>query len=179
MENERFTELYLSNYARLLRLAYIYVQNREDAENLVHDVFASIWEKRDYVFGMESVTGYLSISLRNRAYDFLKHKAYEQEHSVFVSADSLADLSTRLNLLATYDMSTYDNVLLHDAVRDAIAKLPPRCREIYLCSRRDHLRYCDIAEKLGISVNTVEAQMGIALRKLRESLQPYLSNSKK
>jgi RNA polymerase sigma factor (sigma-70 family) len=65
---------------------------------------------------------------------------------------------------------------LQDAIRDAIAALPPRTREVFLMSRERNLRYNEIAEQLGVTVKAVEANMSRALRQLREKLSPFLPN---
>ena len=63
---------------------------------------------------------------------------------------------------------------LEAAVREAVASLPPRCREVFEMSRERGLRYAEIAEALGVTVKAVEANMGRALRILRERLAPWL-----
>jgi RNA polymerase sigma-70 factor (ECF subfamily) len=67
----------------------------------------------------------------------------------------------------------YENEILK-ILNEGIRSLPDSCREIYLLSRNEDLKYCDIAGKLGISVNTVKTQMKIALCRLREILKEYL-----
>ena len=66
---------------------------------------------------------------------------------------------------------------LQDAIRDAIAALPPRTREVFLLSRERNLRYSEIAEQLGVTVKAVEANMSRALRQLRDKLSPFLPSA--
>lgn len=175
MEEAVFTKLYLENYARLLRIAYVYIPNHEDAENIIHDVFVTLWENRSRLLEMEGVSYYLAVTLKNRCLDFLKHQTHVVEHANRVTEEYQRSVQDSISSLSYYDpASTYDNEVLRKAVVDAIEALPPRCRQVYLLSRQKGLRNSDVAERLGISVNTVEAQVTIAHRKLRAALQDYL-----
>jgi len=180
MFNTRFSELYLNNYFRMLKIAKVYISEHEEAENIVHDVFVSIWEHRDHVLNMDNVEGYMAVSLKNKCLDYLKHLLHVAEYADHVSEALRDDLTNKINSLNYYDAAAYyDNEVINNAVRDAIEGLPPRCRQVFLYSRRDHLKNAEIAERMGISENTVEAQMTIAFRKLRIALSPFLPQTSK
>lgn len=175
METELFTRLYQENYARLLRIAYVYIQSHEDVENIVHDVFVTLWENRERLFELESLPGYLAVMLKNRCLDYLKHQTHVLEHAQQVTDEFQRTMQDRIASLASYDAATnYDNEVIRKAIISAIDALPPRCRQVYLLSRQKGLRNTDVAERLGISLNTVEAQITIAHRKLRLALKDYL-----
>lgn len=178
MFNTRFSELYLNNYSRMLRIAKVYIPEHEEAENIVHDVFVSLWEHRDHVLNMDNVEGYMAVSLKNKCLDHLKHLLHVVEYADHVTETQRNELKIKINSLNCYDAAvSYDNEVINKAVRNAIEGLPPRCREVFLSSRRDHLKNAEIAERMGISENTVEAQMTIAFRKLRAALSQYLPKS--
>lgn len=180
MFTARFSELYLNNYSRLLRIARIYIPEQEEAENLVHDVFVSIWERREQVLNMEHFEGYLAVSLKNKCLDYLKHLLHVAEYADHIKEGLREDLTNKINSLNCYDAATsYDNEVINEAVRKAVEGLPPRCRQVFLLSRRDQLKNAEIAEQMGISENTVEAQMTIAFRKLRAALSEFLPKTKK
>lgn len=175
MEEAIFTKLYQENYSRLLRIAYVYIPNLEDAENIIHDVFVTLWENRSRLFEMDGLGGYLAVSLKNRCLDYLKHQAHVNEHASKVVEEYQQSTKDRIAALTFYDpAASYDSVVIRQAVITAIDSLPPRCRQIYLLSRQKGLRNVDVAASLGVSVNTVEAQITIAHRKLRAALRPYL-----
>lgn len=180
MFNTRFSELYLNNYSRMLRIAKVYIPEQEEAENIVHDVFVSVWEHRDYVLSMENVEGYMTVSLKNRCLDYLKHLFHVAEYADHVTETLREDLTNKINSLNLYDAAaSYDNEVINKAVHNAIEGLPPRCRQVFLYSRRNHLKNSEIAKRMGISENTVEAQMTIAFRKLRSALSLYLPQTRK
>lgn len=160
-----FSELYLTYYSKLVRFAKEFVILEEDAENLTQDVFTDLWEKRDFITHIENMNAYLFRLVRNKCLDYLRHKVFEQRYveSVQTSWDK-------------FDMTDAaegnDTEIL---VRAAINSLPKRCRDIFLLNRMEGLKYKEISEHLGISINTVECQMGIALKKLRTKLDVCLA----
>lgn len=155
------SDLYLTYYSKLVRFAKEFVQHEEDAENITQDVFADLWEKRDFITHIENMNAYLFRLVRNRCLDYLRHKVFEQRYmeSLQLSCEEEA-------------VEDHDTEIL---IRAAINSLPQRCRDIFLLSRVEGLKYREISEHLGISVNTVECQMGIALKKLRMKLDTCLA----
>ena len=164
-----FSELYLMYYPKLVRFAKEFVVLEEDAENITQDVFTDLWERRDAIDHIENVNAYLFRLVRNRCLDYLKHKVFEQKYAENVQAS----FEIELDRFDVSDISEGNET--ERLVRDAINSLPKRCRDIFLLSRMKGLKYREISEKLGISVNTVECQMGIALKKLRVKLNVCLA----
>lgn len=160
-----FSELYLMYYPKLVRFAKEFVVLEEDAENITQDVFTDLWERRDAIDHIENVNAYLFRLVRNRCLDYLKHKVFEQKYAENVQASFEIELNLKLQSLDRFDVSDIsEGNETERLVRDAINSLPKRCRDIFLLSRMKGLKYREISEKLGISVNTVECQMGIALK---------------
>lgn len=171
-----FSELYLMYYPKLVRFAKEFVVLEEDAENITQDVFTDLWERRDAINHIENVNAYLFRLVRNRCLDYLKHKVFEQKYVENVQASFEVELNLKLQSLDRFDVSDIsEGNETERLVRDAINSLPKRCRDIFLLSRMKGLKYREISEKLGISVNTVECQMGIALKKLRVKLNVCLA----
>lgn len=171
-----FSELYLMYYPKLVRFAKEFVVLEEDAENITQDVFTDLWERRDAIDHIENVNAYLFRLVRNRCLDYLKHKVFEQKYAENVQASFEIELNLKLQSLDRFDVSDIsEGNETERLVRDAINSLPKRCRDIFLLSRMKGLKYREISEKLGISVNTVECQIGIALKKLRVKLNVCLA----
>ena len=171
-----FSELYLMYYPKLVRFAKEFVVLEEDAENITQDVFTDLWERRDAIDHIENVNAYLFRLVRNRCLDYLKHKVFEQKYAENVQASFEIELNLKLQSLDRFDVSDIsEGNETERLVRDAINSLPKRCRDIFLLSRMKGLKYREISEKLGISVNTVECQMGLALKILRVKLNVCLA----
>lgn len=165
-----FVSLYQTYFEQLTRMAGRYL-NSDDAEDVVQGVFTSLWEHREALLFVEDLKSYVFSSVRNRCLDWLKHENYKREYCrrTLMGLQSALLMEMQSNHSATSQYAEYNEMVRR--VDMAISRLPNRCREIFLLSREDGLRYNEIATRLGISQNTVECQMTIALKKLRQSLK--------
>ena len=140
----------------------------EDAENITQDVFADLWERRDSMSEIENVNAYLFRLVKNRSLDYLKRKISEQKYVESTQTSFEIELSLKLQSLDRFDACYFlegnDTEIL---IRAAINSLPKRCRDIFLMSRLEGLKYKEISERLGISIKTVECQMGDSPKKIR------------
>lgn len=167
-----FSDLYLIYYPKLVRFAKEYVVLEEDAENITQDVFTDLWEKRELMNRIENMNAYLFRLVRNKCLDYLKHKVFEQRYAEKMQASFEIEMNLKLQSLDRFDVSELsERNEMEKRIREAINSLPKKCRDIFLLSRMEGLKYREISERLGISVNTVECQMGIALKKLRVKLK--------
>ncbi len=159
-----FDALFRKYYTQLVRFAIAYVHDGTIAEEMVQDVFIRIWENAPCTDIETSVQAYLHTSVRNQALNYLKHtevkKRHEQEQ--VKQAEVLDEFPGSVN------MGFFQEVLAK-----AIGNLPDKCREIFEMAKFQGLSYDEIAEYLQVSGKTVENQMGIALKKLRENMLPY------
>jgi len=164
--HDNFDTIYVTYYPRMIRFAKEYVLFEEDAENIVQDIFVLLWEKRDVLDIKVSLVPYLFTLVKNKCLDFLKHKVVSEE---FVKEYELKQLSLeRFNYAITSDED------IEKIITTAVNSLPERCRDIFVRSRIEGKKYKEIADELEISINTVENQMSIALKKLRIELKDYL-----
>jgi RNA polymerase sigma-70 factor (ECF subfamily) len=152
-------------YPVLVRVAAAIVKDVDAAEEVAQDVMVQLWRRRHVLDATLSLRAYLLRSIRNRALNQLRHAR--------VRRDSAADVEALYDEPAGSDQPVVAGELT-DAVHIALRELPPRCREIFELSRVDGLKYSEIAEALGISPKTVEAQIGKALRILRIRLAEWL-----
>lgn len=156
-----FDRVYVMYFARMARFAEAYVDSAAEAENIVQDVFVSLLDRKDHVTLRKSLDSYMFSLVRNRCVDYLRHKEVEKSRA--------SELAMKLEAIEFQEEILWGDDGL-PALRKAVGKLPGRCREIFLKKHVEGLKYREIAEELGISVNTVENQMAIATRRLREEL---------
>ena len=168
------SEIYISYYSKLVRFATDFVIYEEDAENITQDVFVALWEKKETLVYVENMNAYIFKLVRNRCIDHLKHKIIQEKYVTSTQSVYERELSLKLQSLEEFDVDIAPEEKLEKIVTDAINTLPNKCREIFLLSRYEGLKYKEISERLNLSVNTIETQMGIALKKLREKLRGYL-----
>jgi RNA polymerase sigma-70 factor (ECF subfamily) len=161
-----FDAIFRAWYPSLVRAAESLVRSRAVAEEVVQDVMLELWKRRENIATDSSPQAYLFQSTRNRSLNYLRHQRVERDAEPQLSRDEGVD-STAHSLVVEEE--------IHVAMKRAVERLPVRCREVFELSRTHQLKYSEIAEVLGISIKTVEAQMGKALRILREELAPWLS----
>jgi RNA polymerase sigma-70 factor (ECF subfamily) len=152
-------------YAPLVRVAAALLRDTDAAEEVVQDVMVEFWRRRLVMDADVTLRAYLLRSVRNRALNHLRHLRVRRETTGDVEALYDEPMGSDQPVVAKE---------LGEAVAKALEELPPRCREVFDLSRVHGLKYAEIAESLGISQKTVEAQMGKALRVLRERLAAWL-----
>jgi len=161
-DDEAFSQLFDDYYVTLCFFAIKYVSDMDLSRSLVQQVFVDLWAKREKLNIRYSPKSYLYHAVKNRSIDYLRKK----KNSI-----PLSDTFENIQSLPFQDL--VEEAELNERINKAINRLPEKCREIFLLCRFEGLKYSEIAEKLNISVKTVEMQMGIALKKLRNSLSDY------
>lgn len=154
-------ELYRLEYGKLLNYGRSLIGSTEDVKEIINDVFVAVWRNREHLDREKNISAYLRRSVKNRCINYFKAKRIQS-----------VDIDNK-----TYYLSSPDNVeqmiqaaelkaFLYEAIND----LPPKCKEIFILSREENLPHKDIAERLNLSIKTVENQISIALKKLRKAL---------
>jgi RNA polymerase sigma-70 factor (ECF subfamily) len=141
------------------------LRERALAEEVVQDVMLEMWRRRETLSLDESLRAYLFRAAHNRALNHLRHERVKQRRMPYLAGESVSAPTAHLRLVEEE---------IDEALHQAVRALPERCREVFELSRVHGLKYAEIASALDISVKTVEAQMGKALRVLREQLAPWL-----
>lgn len=165
---EAYDKLFLKYYQPLCRFSFGMHKNEHAAEDIVQDLFVFLWENRETVNISTSVKAFLYTSVRNRSLNYIKSVA---------SRKNFEGVHVDLNYEEMSDEVVAETNETFELIEQAINELPEKCREIFVLNRKHNLKYNDIAEKLGLSPKTVENQMGIALKKMREYLGKYMELS--
>jgi RNA polymerase sigma-70 factor (ECF subfamily) len=161
-----FEMLFRTYYQPLCNYAYTFLQDKEDAEEIVQSTFLLVWEKRETLAIRTSVRPYLYAMVRNACLNIIKHEKIKQK---YVGEEmALADRSHD-----SVDNSVASNELEY-RIKVAMEELPEQCRMVFKLSRFEELKYAEIADQLNISIKTVENHMGKALKIMREQLKDYL-----
>jgi RNA polymerase sigma-70 factor, ECF subfamily len=168
-----YEELYKKYYVYLCFAAEHITRSHADAEEIVSDVFVRLWNLRDKSEIILSVKAYLIRAVHNASLNFI-----EKNEKRLKSTESLS--SSDMKVLAwdsDYPLGRLYEKELQDILSNCINELPEGCREIFLLSRDKDMKYTEISNKLGISVNTVKSQVKIALSRLRFAVRNYYSKS--
>ena len=161
-----YIRLYRIYFSPLLQFARTYVWSLPEAEEIISDIFLHVWEIRHRLNTIRHLTVYLYTAVRNASLNHLNKQ--RKNSTIFLDEDTL-NLPGSLTDPEQYCI----NSQLVKGIEQAVRQLPPRCQTIFRLVREEGLRYKEVAAILDISTKTVEAQMGIAMKKLSEAIQPY------
>lgn len=161
-----FEQSFKENFKRLHAYACSILNDSDEAEEVVQNVFYKLWEKKEKLNEIDSIPAYLYRSVYNECMNHVKHqkvKDAHKEHSSYYDATS-ADAENNAELRE-----------LKERMHHAMQQLPEQCRTIFQMSRFEELKYREIADRLGLSVKTIENQMGKALKIMRKQLADYIT----
>ncbi len=164
------SELYKAFHKKLQHFSRAITRSDQIAEEVIDDVFVKLWSRRDKISEIENLTVYLYIAVKNQSLNAVSRKAQELISEPFDSIEiELKDsVGNADELMITKEMMHH--------LQNAIDALPPRCKMIFKLIREYGLKYKEVAEILNISVNTIDVQMAIAVKRICTSLQiqkPY------
>ena len=145
-------------YNPLCNFASSILDDRRFAQDVVQDVFAQFWSKKEELVVNDNIKSYLFSAVKNRSLEILRKN---KVNAKMVDSYSVDSDKTELNNVA-------DHYLKREKLYKAIKQLPPKCQEVFLLNKIDGLTYKEIASNLDISVKTVENHIGKAYRILRE-----------
>lgn len=172
-DENAYGSLYQQHYALLCHFATFYLHDKFTAETVVEDVIFHLWTNRDNLTINTSLRNYLTRAVRNKCLDYLKLKRTQSEQA-------MSTLSDGLNYYIDSQMATdspFGALLskeLEEEISNAINSLPKECQTVFLKSRMENKKNQEIADELGISINTVKYHLKNALKFLRERLEKYL-----
>jgi RNA polymerase sigma-70 factor, ECF subfamily len=163
---QSFEMLFRQYYTMLCAYAIRFVHDADTAEEVVQDLFYKLWEKRAELQINTSVKSYLFSAVHNRCLKFIEHRNVEVKYrNYYLLHESEVDSEPQ---------DAHNVVELQGIIDTTLSSLPERCSRIFRLNRFEGLKYHEIAQKLSISVKTVEANMGKALKLLRKNLKNYV-----
>lgn len=161
-----FEMIFRTYYQPLCNYAYTFLQDKENAEEIVQSTFLNVWEKRETLSIRTAVKPYLYAMVRNACLNVIKHEKIKQKHAVEELAIGVHSYDSVSHTVAGSELEL--------KIQQAMEQLPEQCRLVFKLSRFEELKYSEIADQLNISIKTVENHMGKALKIMREQLKDYL-----
>jgi RNA polymerase sigma-70 factor, ECF subfamily len=161
-----FEMLFRTYYSPLCNYAYSFLNDRDEAEEVVQSAFINVWDKREVIEIQTSMKSYLYRMVRNSCLNVIKHEKVKKQHV----AHEMAGGEPMHEGVSQSVISSE----LEQKIYEAMKALPEQCRLVFQLSRFEELKYAEIASQLDISVKTVENQMGKALKIMRVQLKDYL-----
>ena len=164
LTEKSFEEFFVSYYESLYGYAFSIVRDKMLAEEVVSDVFYKLWLKSDHIRIHTTLAAYMYSAVHHACMDQLKREKIKQRYQKYLMNEK------SVNPGIPAELKDFQRHL-----REALAKLPEQCRTVFRLNREEGLSYKEIANRLGISVKTVETQMGRALKRLKISLSEFLT----
>ncbi|HEU4858222.1 MAG TPA: RNA polymerase sigma-70 factor [Chitinophagaceae bacterium] len=161
-----FEQVFKTHFKRLHAYAFTILRDEMEAEEMVQQVFFKLWERNENLSLTGSVSAYLYRAVHNESLNYIKHQKVRSNHQLHIAYSMKNEVEHPAKEILSGE--------LEKKIHSALNELPEQCRTIFQMSRFDELKYREIADKLGISVKTVENQMGKALKLLREKLVDFL-----
>ena len=161
-----FEKIFKIHFKNLHAYACTIVKDEIIAEEMVQNVFYKIWEKIEDLNISGSIGAYLYRAVYNESLNYLKHMKVRSSYMVHTAYQMKGQTDNAFKTILHRQ--------LLERLHHALNELPEQCRTIFQLSRFEQLRYREIAKHLGISVKTVENQMGKALKLLRVKLVDFL-----
>ena len=157
-----FRDFYNMTYDRFFRIAYYYVKQEEWSQEIVLDVFLKLWKQRSNLLDVRNIEDYCFILVKNASLYYLEK---ESKHT-YIHPDSLPEPQEQ-NCSPEESLISEELFALYVKALD---RLPERCREVFIRIREEKQSYAQVAEELGISMNTVDAQLQKAITRLKEMI---------
>ena len=165
-DEKAFRKLFDHFSEKLFCFAFSIVKTKDGAIEVVDEVFVKIWKQRVNVNEITHLKTYLYTAVKNTSLNYISRKANEQITESF----DFIDIELQQDYCPQQQMVTAD---ILKKIQDAVNELPPRCKIIFKLVREDGLKYKEGADILNVSVNTVDAQMVIAVKKISEKVKGY------
>ncbi len=151
----------------LMAFAGALLKNKEAAIEVVDEVFIKLWRNKAQAGNIDNMRVYLYTAVKNTALNYLSRQAQQQ---ISASFDHI-DIQLQDNYSPEQQLITAE---LFKKIQSAVNELPPRCKMIFKLVREDGLKYREVAEILNVSVNTVDAQMVIAVKRISEKVKMHV-----
>ena len=165
-DQSAFTVIFTKYYTDLVRFSFGFTRNSDLSEEIVQEVFLKLWENRSSLDIHTSLKSFLLKNVQNRSIDSLRHTGITNKYTSTVLDHPILSQNDTENYILYSELEA--------SFTHAMNKIPIQYAEVFRMSRMETLTYQELADKLGVSVRTVEVRIGKALVLLREELKDFL-----
>jgi RNA polymerase sigma-70 factor (ECF subfamily) len=158
----QFESLFRSSYVSLVRYAKTLIRDQDTAEEIVQDLFFRLWKDKEKLHIESSLNGYLYRAVHNRCLHYIDHSRVVEKYAQEMAIMAPESNETPVDILHYRELQA--------RIAGILETLPEKCGKIFCMSRFEGLKYSEIAERLSVSIKTVEANMGRALKEFRKAL---------
>ena len=169
-DTRAFRQIFDALFSNLTKFSFSFVHSKEAATEIVDELFVQLWIKRADIMKINDLRVYLYTATKNASLNYISKKAKQIEVEPYENLIvHMTDLVSPEQIMITKEML--------QKIKEAVDSLPPRCKLIFKFVREDGLSYSEVAEILGLSVKTIDAQMVIAVARIRGKLMNVIETS--
>lgn len=169
-DTRAFRQIFDALFSNLTKFSFSFVHSKEAATEIVDELFVQLWIKRADIMKINDLRVYLYTATKNASLNYISKKAKQIEIEPYENLQvQMTDLVSPEQIMITKEML--------QKIKEAVDSLPPRCKLIFKFVREDGLSYSEVAEILGLSVKTIDAQMVIAVARIRGKLMNVIETS--
>ena len=162
-DTRAFRQIFDALFSNLTKFSFSFVHSKEAATEIVDELFVQLWVKRDDIMKINDLRVYLYTATKNASLNYISKKAKQIEVEPYENLIvQMTDVVSPEQIMITKEML--------QKIKEAVDSLPPRCKLIFKFVREDGLSYSEVAEILGLSIKTIDAQMVIAVSRIRAKL---------
>lgn len=163
-DQQAFTMLYRRYWEASFMTAVKVLRGTQEAEDVIQDVFLSLWNRRKELKIDGSVAAYLQVSIRYKAIHYIEKNITRRDYLALLTDTAISTLPASQEIQLQLKQ-------VQEAIGDVVAKMPSKMQEVYRLSRQEHLSHKEIAEKLDISAETVKKHIQHALQLIKTALR--------
>jgi len=169
-DTRAFRQIFDALFSNLKKFSFSFVHSKEAATEIVDELFVQLWIKRTDIMKINDLRVYLYTATKNASLNYISKKAKQIEVEPYENLIvQMTDLVSPEQIMITKEML--------QKIKEAVDSLPPRCKLIFKFIREDGLSYSEVAEILGLSIKTIDAQMVIAVARIRAKLMNVIETS--
>ena len=169
-DTRAFRQIFDALFSNLTKFSFSFVHSKEAATEIVDELFVQLWIKRADIMKINDLRVYLYTATKNASLNYISKKAKQIEVEPYENLIvHMTDLVSPEQIMITKEML--------QKIKEAVDSLPPRCKLIFKFVREDGLSYSEVAEILGLSIKTIDAQMVIAVARIRGKLMNVIETS--
>ena len=169
-DTRAFRQIFDALFSNLKKFSFSFVHSKEAATEIVDELFVQLWIKRTDIMKINDLRVYLYTATKNASLNYISKKAKQIEVEPYENLQvQMTDVVSPEQIMITKEML--------QKIKEAVDSLPPRCKLIFKFVREDGLSYSEVAEILGLSVKTIDAQMVIAVARIRGKLMNVIETS--
>ena len=162
-DTRAFRQIFDALFSNLTKFSFSFVHSKEAATEIVDELFVQLWVKRLDIMKINDLRVYLYTATKNASLNYISKKAKQIEVEPYENLIvQMTDVVSPEQIMITKEML--------QKIKEAVDSLPPRCKLIFKFVREDGLSYSEVAEILGLSIKTIDAQMVIAVSRIRAKL---------